>query len=59
MERMHRNKLAKNFRAQLKNKRMICLDIPDEFDYMDPTLIRLLEAKVGPFFSRGGSKSER
>jgi len=32
---------------------MICLDIPDEFEYMDPMLIRLLEAKAGPFFSRG------
>jgi predicted protein tyrosine phosphatase len=31
------------------------LDIPDDFDYMDPTLIRLLETKAGPFFSRVGS----
>ena len=53
MERSHRNKLSKKFRAHLKNKRMICLDIPDEFEYMDPMLIRLLEAKAGPFFSRG------
>ena len=53
MERVHRNKLSKNFRAQLKNKRVVCLDIPDEFEYMDPALVRLLEVKVGPFFSRG------
>ena len=53
MERTHRNKLGKNFRAALKNKRIICLDIPDEYEYMDPALVRLLEAKVGPFFSRG------
>jgi predicted protein tyrosine phosphatase len=52
MERTHRNKLAKGFREHLKNKRVICLDIPDDFEYMDPTLVRLLEAKVGPFFSR-------
>lgn len=55
MERAHRNRLGKQFRAQLKNKRVVCLDIPDDFDYMDPLLIRLLEAKVGPFFSRGKS----
>jgi predicted protein tyrosine phosphatase len=55
MERTHRNKLAKNFRAQLKGKRVVCLDIPDEYEYMDPTLVRLLKAKVGPFFSRGSS----
>ena len=53
MERSHRNKVSKKFRAYLKNKRIICLDIPDEFEYMDPMLIRLLEAKAGPFFSRG------
>lgn len=27
--------------------------IPDEFEFMDPALVRLLEAKAGPFFQRG------
>lgn len=49
MERSHRNKLSRKFRAHLKTKRIICLDIPDQFEYMDPALVRLLEAKVGPF----------
>lgn len=53
MERTHKNKLSKKFRAHLKSKRVICLDIPDEFEYMDPGLVRLLEAKVGQFFQRG------
>jgi len=53
MERTHRNKLTKRFGDHLKNKRVVCLDIPDEFEYMDPALIRLLETKVGPFFARG------
>ncbi len=53
MERAHRNKLSKKFKAHLKAKRVICLDIPDEFAFMDPSLVRLLEAKAGPFFSRG------
>lgn len=53
MERAHRNKLSKKFRAQLGSKRIICLDIPDEFEFMDPALVRLLEAKAGPFFQRG------
>ena len=52
MERSHRNKLSKKFRAHLGGKRIICLEIPDEFDYMDPALVRLLEAKAGPFFQR-------
>ena len=50
MEKAHRNKLSSKFRAHLKGKRVICLDIPDEFEFMDPSLIRLLEAKAGPFF---------
>lgn len=53
MERAHRNRLMKRFRPQLKAKRLVCLDIPDEFEYMDPVLIRILQAKVGPFFQRG------
>lgn len=53
MERAHRNKLSKKFLAHLKSKRIICLDIPDEFEFMDPGLIRVLEEKVGPFFQRG------
>jgi predicted protein tyrosine phosphatase len=53
MEQAHRNKLSKKFRAHLKSQRIICLDIPDEFEFMDPGLVRLLDAKVGPFFKRG------
>lgn len=46
MEKAHRNRLSKKFKRHLGNKRIICLDIPDEYDYMDPTLVRLLKAKV-------------
>lgn len=53
MERAHRNRLTKRFKQHLKSKRIVCLDIPDEFEYMDPALVKLLEAKVGPFFARG------
>jgi predicted protein tyrosine phosphatase len=51
MEQTHRRKLANQFRAPLKNKKVICLDIPDEFDYMDPKLVALLEKKLGAFFN--------
>ena len=49
MEKAHRNKLSKRFRKYLKDKRVICLDIPDNYDYMDPVLVRLLEVKVEQF----------
>ncbi|MEG3180724.1 low molecular weight protein tyrosine phosphatase family protein [Sphingomonas sp. LT1P40] len=46
MERQHRNKLQKRFRPSLKDKRIVCLDIPDDYEFMDPDLIRLLEARL-------------
>lgn len=49
MEKAHRAKLNRRFRAQLKSARVICLDIPDDYAFMDPELIRLLEARVPRF----------
>ncbi|HLD66512.1 MAG TPA: low molecular weight protein tyrosine phosphatase family protein [Pseudomonas sp.] len=46
MERAHRRKLAAKFQPHLGSKRIICLDIPDEYDYMDEALVALLQAKV-------------
>ncbi|NEU11915.1 protein tyrosine phosphatase [Methylobacterium sp. BTF04] len=48
MERKHRAKLQRRHRAALNQVRLICLDIPDVYDFMEPDLIRLLEAKVTP-----------
>lgn len=47
MEKTHRHKLSKKFKAYLKNKRLICLDIPDKYEYMEPRLVKLLEQRVG------------
>ncbi len=49
MERRHRAQLSKGYRKHLKGKRVICLDVPDKFAFMDPALVSLLESKVGPF----------
>ncbi len=46
MERSHRNKLTSKFKKYLNNKRVICLDIPDDYEFMDPVLVSLLKAKV-------------
>lgn len=48
MEKAHRNKLSRRFRQHLNGKRVICLGIPDEYDYMQPQLVQLLKAKVSP-----------
>ena len=49
MEKSHRNKLQKRFKADLKDARLICLDIPDEFKFMDDGLVRPLRTKVTRF----------
>lgn len=48
MEKMHRARITTRFRLQLKGKKLVCLDIPDRFRYMDTALVALLERKVGP-----------
>ena len=49
MERAHRSKIQGKYRSALKDTRVICLHIPDDYDFMDPALIRLLQAKVPPY----------
>lgn len=49
MEKSHRQKLSTRFRASLKNSRVVCLDIPDKYAFMDPELVRILESKVMRF----------
>lgn len=46
MEKAHRGKLQRGFRSALAGKRVICLDIPDQYTFMQPELVQLLEAKV-------------
>lgn len=46
MEKGHRDKVSKKFKDLLKEKRLLCLDIPDNYEYMQPELVMLLKAKV-------------
>ena len=46
METRHRKKLSERFKPYLQHKKIICLNIPDEYDYMDEALITLLQQKV-------------
>lgn len=46
MERAHRSRLSAKFKSHLGNKRIVCLDIPDDYEFMDAKLIRVLWAKV-------------
>lgn len=49
MERQHRAKLQSRFRKHLGRARVICLDIPDDYAFMDPELVRILKARVSRF----------
>lgn len=49
MEKSQLSKLSKQFRKCLSGKRVISLDIPDKYTYMQPELVTLLEKKVTPF----------
>lgn len=48
MERVHQKRLNQRFGRWLKGKKIVCLNIPDDYAYMQPELIALLEARVSP-----------
>lgn len=51
-EKSQRNTIHSRFEEVYQRKRIICLYIPDEFEFMDPELVELLEQKVTPYVSR-------
>ncbi len=46
MEEKHKSRLTAEFTRLLENKPIHVLDIPDEYRYMDPELIEILEESV-------------
>jgi predicted protein tyrosine phosphatase len=48
MERAHRTRLSSRYRPWLNGTRVVCLDIPDDYDFMAPALVALLKKKVTP-----------
>jgi predicted protein tyrosine phosphatase len=52
MERSHRRKLSQRFGRHLGGRRVVCLDIPDRYEFMDLELVRLIEARVRPHLRR-------
>ena len=56
MEATHRTKIAARFQPQLRGKRVAVLGIPDQYEYMAPGLVRLLQEKVPRYLPpRGGA----
>jgi len=50
MEETHRRKLSAKFRPYLRGKRGVCLDIPDDYGFMDDQLVEILKQRVPQFF---------
>jgi predicted protein tyrosine phosphatase len=50
MEKTHRAKLQRRFRAAFKGARVLCLDIPDNYAFMQPELVQLLKDKLRRYF---------
>ena len=46
MEKKHVRRLKEKYNDIVANKEVICLNIPDDYEYMDEALIELLEASV-------------
>ncbi|MBC6605948.1 protein tyrosine phosphatase [Hymenobacter sp. BT188] len=49
MERRHADRLRAKFAPQLAGKLVICLRIPDDYQFQDPVLQVLLRKRLQPF----------
>jgi len=46
MEGRYARQIRKQFSSRLGNKRLVSLDIPDRYSYMQPELVKELQAKA-------------
>jgi len=49
MEKKHADRLRSKFPESLEGKKLICLQIPDNYQYMEPELVELLQAKLASY----------
>ena len=46
MEQAHKKKLKTQFREYLKKQRVVCLGIPDNYEYMQPELVEIFKRDI-------------
>lgn len=46
MEQKHKKRLRENFSQAITDKKIIVLDIPDEYQYMDEELVEMIKDSV-------------
>ena|SRR5689334_3388961 len=49
MEKKHKERLLDKFPKEIKGKRIIILDIEDEYKYMDEELVEMIKLSVDPY----------
>ncbi len=49
MEKKHLRRLQDKFPEEIAEKKLVCLHIPDDFEFMQPELVDLLEAGVAAY----------
>ena len=49
MEQKHKQNIKEKFPNQLQHKKVIVLDIPDDYQYMDEELIEILKQVMQPY----------
>ncbi len=52
MEKRHKECLLRDFSNELRPKQLHVLDIPDQYEFMDPELVDELRAAVDPILGR-------
>lgn len=59
MEKQHRTRLQQRFATQLRGTKIVCLDVPDRYEFMQPELVTLLEKKVGQHLREGAKDASQ
>ncbi|NQX71299.1 protein tyrosine phosphatase [Paenibacillus alba] len=49
MEKKHVRRIKEKYHDSLSNKKLICLDIPDDYRFMDEELIEILKSRVSDY----------
>ena len=49
MEKRHKQRLLDNFPSEMSDKKVVILDIEDEYRYMDKELIEMIKISVDPY----------
>lgn len=52
MEDTHRRKLLRTWRTVLNGQRVVCANIPDDFEYMQPELVERLQRVIPPMLAQ-------